>query len=113
MIDLQAYLCDKVKSIITQWDEDDIYAISFFVYSNFENKYQQFNDVSEFAISYNTERDCGNVSAYSEERWNYAFWRQNTTSIINPSEEDDEGVKTLFQWYNQGKQLGVDFATDI
>ena len=33
MIDLQAYLEKKVCDIISTWDEEDIYVISFFVYS--------------------------------------------------------------------------------
>ena len=33
-INLNAYLYEKAKSIIEKWDEEGIYAISFFVYSN-------------------------------------------------------------------------------
>ena len=34
MIDVEEYLYDKVKPIMETWNEDGIYAISFFVYSN-------------------------------------------------------------------------------
>lgn len=34
MIDLQAYLEKKLRDVISTWTEADIYAISFFVYSN-------------------------------------------------------------------------------
>ena len=34
MVDLQAYLAKKLRGIISQWDEEDIYAVSFFVYAN-------------------------------------------------------------------------------
>jgi len=121
MIDLKAYLYEKVKPIISGWDEEGIYAISFYVYSNEAYTYQQYNNVSEFAISYNTEEDCGDVSeygdiaAYEETRWNYAFWRQNTTFIIDPNENNNEGVKTLFQWYKENgiENIGYeDYETD-
>jgi hypothetical protein len=100
-VNLNEYLYEKAKSIIEKWDEEDIYAISFFVYSNEMYTYQQSKNISEFSISYNTEKDCRNAPMHSEDRWNYANWRQNTTSIINPSEEDNEGIKILFQWYSE------------
>jgi len=105
MTDLKAYLYEKVKPIIEGWDEEGIYAISFFVYSNGAHTYQQCKNVSTFAVSYNTEKDCGNAPKYCETRWNYAFWRQNTTSIIDPYEENNEGMKVLFQWY---KEKGIE-----
>ena len=77
MIDILEKLYLKVKSIMDTWREDGIYAISFFVYSNEAFEYNGFNNVSSFAISYNTERDCDGAGQYDEERWNYAFWRQN------------------------------------
>jgi len=109
MVDLKAYLYEKVKPIINGWDEEGIYAISFFVNSNLAYTYQQYNNVSEFAISYNTEEDCGDVSeydditAYDEERWEYANWRQNTTFIIDPNENNNEGMEILFQWYRENR----------
>jgi len=33
MIDLQAYLENKLRDIISTWNENDIYAISFFVFN--------------------------------------------------------------------------------
>jgi len=110
MTDLKAYLYEKVKPIIESWDEDGIYALSFFVYANSAFTYQQFSNVSEFAISYNTEKDCSNASKYCETRWNYAFWRQNTTHIINPHEENNEGMKILFQWYKENgiQSIGIE-----
>ena len=105
MIDLKAYLYEKAKSIMAEWDEEGIYAISFFVYSNEAFTYQQYENVSEFNISYNTEEDCGKASAYSEERWNYACWRQDVAYIIDPNTEKDEGMEVLFQWY---KESGIE-----
>ena len=111
MISLENYLYEKVKPIIENWNEKDIYAISFFVYSNEAFSYLGYKNVSEFAISYNTEKDCNNSSPLSEKRWNYAFWRQNTTHIINPNTEEDEGVKILFQWYAQNGIENIGFES--
>ncbi len=90
----------KVKSIMDTWCEDSIYAISFFVYSNESYEYKEFQNVSYFAISYNTEEDCEEAGQYDEERWNYAFWRQNESPIINPY-EPNELNEILFDWYKE------------
>ena len=105
MVNIKSYLSGKIKPVIETWNEGDIYAISFFVYSNSGFSYRQYSNISEFAISYNTENDCNGASEFSEERWNYAFWRQNTTHIIDPHSENDEGMETLLQWY---KETGID-----
>ncbi len=90
----------KVKSIVDTWCEDGIYAISFFVSSNELSEYNGFSNVSSFAISYNTEEDCEGAGKYDEERWNYAFWRQDETSIIDPY-EPNELIDLLFDWYKE------------
>lgn len=104
MIDLQTYLEKKLCNIISAWDEDDIYAISFFVYANEEYKYNGYSNVTEFSVSYNTENDCNGAPELSEERWNYAFWRQNETPVIE-TKEGNEGIKILFDWYAEN---GID-----
>lgn len=104
MIDLQAYLERKVRSIITEWDQEGIYAISFFVYSNEMFEYNGYSNVTQFSVGFNTESDCGNAGDLSEERWNYAFWRHNEHPIIGIDEEN-EGIKVLFDWY---KENGID-----
>jgi len=105
MINLENYLYDKVKPIIAQWDEPGIYAISFFVYSNEGIVYRDVSNVSEFEISYNTEKFCTQFAHDKrhcplEERWNFACWSQDTTPIIK-AEDDDEGMATLFAWYRE------------
>lgn len=90
----------RVKSIMEDWYEDDIYAISFFVNSNESNEYKGYRNVSLFAIGYNTERDCEGAGQFDEERWNYAFWRQNETRIINP-DKPNELTDMLFDWYKE------------
>lgn len=104
MISIADRIYSKVQSIITSWSEKDIYAISFFVYSNEAYRYKEFNNVSYFAISYNTEKDCGNAGQYDEERWNYAYWRQDEIPIIDP-DDPDELTDLLFEWYREN---GID-----
>ena len=100
IVDLQAYLEKKLRDIILAWNETDIYAVSFFVYSNEMFEYKGRSNVTEFSVSYNTESDCAGMGELSEERWNYAFWRQNETSIIKANNKD-EGMKILFEWYKE------------
>ena len=96
----------KIKSIMDTWCEDGIYAISFFVNSNESYEYKGFTNVSSFAVSYNTEADCEGAEQYSEERWNYAFWRQDETPIIDPY-EPDELTDLLFDWYKEHGILNI------
>ena len=104
MIHIEKMLYDKVKSEISKWDEDDIYAISFFVNSNESYKYKNYTNVSTWAISYNTESDCEGADSLDEERWNYAFWRQNEIAIID-IEEPNEYTDELYKWYAEN---GID-----
>lgn len=90
----------KIKSVMEAWCDDGIYAISFFVCSNEAYEYNGFSNVSLFAISYNTEDDCGGAGQFDEERWNYAFWRQNETMIIDP-DRPNELTDMLFDWYKE------------
>lgn len=113
MIDLQGYLENKLRQIISVWDEDDIYAISFFVSSNEAYEYNGYSNVTKFSVSYNTEDDCRGAGELSEERWNYAFWRQDEIPIIEANREN-EGVKILFDWYAENSVDNVgyeDYAT--
>jgi hypothetical protein len=102
MIDLQAYLENKLRDVISDWNENDIYAISFFVYANEAYEYNVYSNITKFAVSYNTESYCGGAGALSEKRWNYAFWPQDETPIIDV---ENEGMKILFDWY---KEKGID-----
>ena len=104
MINIEKILYDKIKSEISKWDEDGIYAISFFIYSNESYEYKNFTNVSTWAISYNTEADCEGAGELDEERWNYAFWRQDETIIID-IHEPNELTEALYKWY---EEQGID-----
>lgn len=97
---LEEAVYDKVKGEILTWDEPDIYAISFFVDNNLAYEYGGYENVSAWSISYNTEQDCKGAGEYSEERWNYAFWRQNEFPVIDinvPNKYTD----VLYEWYEK------------
>jgi len=100
MIDLQTYLEKRLCDVISTWNEANIYAISFFVHSNEAYEYKGYSNVTEFHVSYNTESDCSGAEKLSEERWNYAFWHQNETPIIEANNES-EGMRFLFEWYEE------------
>ncbi len=100
MIDMTEKIYEKVKSVMDTWSEADIYAISFFVYANGANEYEGYYNVSSFAISYNAEGDCPGAGKYDEERWNYAFWRQDEEPIIDP-DNGGELTDLLFAWYRE------------
>lgn len=100
MADIKKVLTEKIKSIMSTWNEDGIYAISFFVESNEVHEYRGFKNVSNFAISYNTEADCESADMYDEERWNYAYWRQDENYIIF-TDKDNETANMLYDWYKE------------
>lgn len=104
MTNLRAYLESALGSVISSWNEKDIYAISFLVCANEAYEYGGCSNVTEFSVSYNTEKDCGGAPPLSEERWNYAFWRQNETYIIE-ADPASEGMRILFDWYREN---GID-----
>ena len=93
-------LYEKVKNEILSWNEEDIYAISFFVEANGAYEYKGFENVSTWAISYNTEEDCDGADELDEERWNYAFWRQDETMIIDV-DAPNKYTDALFEWYEE------------
>ncbi|MBT2659218.1 hypothetical protein J7E81_29140 [Bacillus sp. ISL-18] len=104
MIDLTDYLYNKIEPIIESWDDEGIYALSFFVHTN-----EALENIPTFAISYNTEEDCEHSSQLSGQRWNYAFWRQDEIEIIG----DEESTTILLQWYKENgiKDIGYEDET--
>ena len=100
MIDMVEILYGKIRPMMESWKDPQIYAVSFFVYSNECYEDGDFYNVPIFEISYNTESDCGLSGPHSERRWNYAFWRQDTTSVIDP-EHPDRVTDLLFDWFRE------------
>lgn len=97
-MDLEKYLYDTIVPLIQSWDEKDIYAISFLVYSNESSVYEGIGNFPEVSVGYNTEEDCDGASPFDEKRWDFAFWRQNNEYIINSTEAPD-GAEFLLNWY--------------
>lgn len=113
MIDIQKLLYEEAKRVISSWKEQDIYAISFFIYSNEEYRYKRLENLTEFSIGYNTESYLKDPAPYSEKRWNFAFWPMNNEEIIdvgNGPDTANDNFHILLQWYlennikNPGKE---------
>lgn len=96
---LKEYLKDEITSIFNSWCDDGIYAISFLLTSNELSTYKGINNFPEFSVGYNTEQECEGADELSEERWNYALWKQNNVLIISP--DNDDSAKLLLDWYNE------------
>ena len=47
-----------------------------------------------------TASDCEGAGQYDEERWNYAFWRQDESPVIDP-DTPNELTDILFDWYKE------------
>lgn len=111
MTDIKSIIYNKIKPTISDWNDNGIYAISFFVYSNEDYKYKGFENVSSFAVSYNTEEFCEGAGKYDEERWNYAFWSQDETMIIDP-DHPDETINALYNWYEENGITDIGYEDD-
>ena len=108
---LEDALYEKVKKEILSWDEEEIYAISFFVYSNEAFEYNGIENVSMWSISFNTEKDCDDADAYAEERWNYAFWRQDEFPVIDIYNKN-KYTDVLFDWYEEQGVTEIGFEDE-
>ena len=102
---------EKVKAVMSEWNDRNIYAVSFFIDSNESMSYDGHSNVSEFSVSYNTENFCGNAGKYDEKRWNYAFWSQDSKPIISPC-EPDKLMKALYHWYSENGIKNIGFEDD-
>jgi len=73
---MREILRNMILSSINGWDEQDIYAVSLFVYDMADNPCRP-----TVTLGYNTEKQVkaiiANASDEQEARWNYAFWLQN------------------------------------
>ena len=98
----------KILDIIEEWNEPDIYAISFLVTANLSSKYKGIKNFPEFSVGYNTESECEDDNPVSEERWNYAFWSQNNEIVVASSTK--EMADALLTWYKEHgiKDIGAE-----
>lgn len=73
---MKEILKNLIISNIQKWTDQDIYAISLFVYNENDNPCKP-----TVTLGYNTETRIKNESSKAsdeqEARWNYAFWLQN------------------------------------
>ena len=111
MINIYERIYEKVKQVISTWSDDTIYAVSFFVESNEAYSYRGFNNVSSFCVSYNTEEYCDGAGKYDEDRWNYAFWSQDETPIIDVS-CPNELTDLLYDWDAENGILNLGFEDE-
>ena len=126
-INLKDFLFNKVLNVLNAYDYDDIYTIIFFVYSNECFEYENYQNLSEFSVSNNTEQyfkreyedymktyrgeddnmDTRENGRFSEIRWNYAYMSQDETPIIN-----DKNYEMLINWYKQEGIENIGFEDD-
>ncbi|MCL2555970.1 MAG: hypothetical protein FWE03_02995 [Firmicutes bacterium] len=121
---LEDYLFNRIVPIFDGWiikkDIKDIYAISFFVYSNECNNWNGINNISEFSINYLANKHFKNEAATSKEDWDIlsSCCQGNLEmQIIQPNGESEtgkiihtkntEGIKFLFEWYNENKIVNI------
>lgn len=106
----EKYLQEQILKVMSEWDDEGIYAISFLVTSNFSSTYKGIPNFPEFSIGYNTENDCEDADLLSEERWNFAYWSQNNTVILDADHPDM--ADRLIQWYKEQGVTNIGFEDE-
>jgi hypothetical protein len=111
---IKKYLRDKILTIIREWNDSDIYAISFLINFNEDNCYKGIKGFPELTILYNTESDCEDEDLFSEERWNIAFWNEDNESTIIDCDKKNNLSGMLLNWYNDKgiKNIGYECEED-
>ncbi len=94
---LEDYLYTQCKQTILDIDDDNVYAVAFLVTANYNAEYQGIRNFPSLAVSYNVESKSCNMSKYSEERWNYAYWDQDEVDIVSPY--DENSAQLLMDWF--------------
>lgn len=90
---LYAKMKEKIRGLIEQkiseWQEDDIYAISLYVFDEEDDPCRP-----AAVLGYNTERQvqksAPEASNEQEARWNYAFWLQNEEMCLGRGETAED-----------------------
>ncbi len=101
---LEDYLYSEILDAIKNWNEENIYAISFLVGANESSKYNGIKKFPNFYIGYNTEEGCDYAEEDSEERWNTAFWTDDMIAIID-ADDNPTGSQILLNYY---KEKGIE-----
>ncbi len=74
--EMKNYLQNEIMKSIQNWEKEDIYAISLYVYNNYDNPCEPI-----VILGYNTNENFNNqiskAAGKLEAMWNYAFWLQN------------------------------------
>lgn len=74
--------------------------------------YKGYSNLTIWYVSYNTEEDCDGAGEFDEERWNFAFWRQDEMMIIY-FDESNEVADELFEWYAEKGVTGFGEDVDV
>lgn len=93
-------LKQQIQECINKWTEEDIYAISFYIYYAADNPTHPV-----LQVGYNTESNCkkqleestacGLPDSLTEAKWNYAFWLQNEELVFG---YDGETKRIVEEW---------------
>lgn len=91
--DVKGFMSVLIEDTISSWDEQDIYAISLFVYDDEDNPCKP-----TVILGYNTESEYIKNKQFADDsqeaRWNYIFWLQNNELSFGT----DETAKIIRQW---------------
>lgn len=78
-----------IEQKISEWQEDDIYAVSLYVFDEEDNPCRPVA-----VLGYNTERQVQKSSPEAsdeqEARWNYAFWIQNAEMCLGQGDTAED-----------------------
>lgn len=124
---------DEIKKLIVsnikQWNDENIYAISLYVYDDEDNPCKP-----TVTLGYNTEeqvqREKDNAWNEQEARWNYAFWLQNeffcfgidnTAEIVKhwlkinnlPFYDDDDDAWEIDETYDETEKITELFVNEL
>ncbi len=97
---------------ISDSEASDIYALSFWVYTNEDDPLLQVID-----FNYNTRSQCKNssdeASSIDEAKWNFAFWLQNEIALIG-GEDDPIGAELRAAWlFEGGQELAIQIEDEF
>ncbi len=85
-----------IEQKISEWQEDDIYAISLYVFDEEDDPRRPVS-----VLGYNTERQVQKsiteASDEQEARWNYAFWLQNDEMCLGR----DDTAEDIREWITE------------